>query len=330
MKLSIIIPMYNAGRFIEKCLRSCMAQDIPSDDYEVVVIDDGSTDDGASLVEELRDRNGWNNLTVIRRPNGGVSVARNIGIEEASGDYLWYVDSDDWIEEKCLATLLEKAEGNDILEFGAVDIHPTEDGMVPGEVFSYPQDVVRSGPEHLHIMSEKLKMCVPFSIYRKDFLMDKGLRFVPGLLHEDTEFIPRATCEAERVGVCRLTPYRRFVRTGSQSRNGDIRRIDALLEVASRLHDYRDSGKVGSGQVASMNSIISNILNQAIKLVRLFRDSGDGIESGFVSKFAGLKWSREVFLNARELKYKVEGLLISLFPRRPVEVYSFLVSFKRK
>ena len=89
------------------------------------------------------------------------------------------------------SSLLEEASGSDILVFGAVDYRSRDGQMVPGDVYAYPDDISRTGKEHVRAMSEKLKMCVPFCMFRRDFLLEKGLRFVPGLLHEDAEYIPR-------------------------------------------------------------------------------------------------------------------------------------------
>ena len=320
--------MYNGGRFIANCLRTCLAQDLPREDYEVLVVDDGSTDGGASLVEDLKVIQGWGNVSVISQPNGGASVARNTGLEAASGDYVWFVDADDWIREDCLSSLLEEAAGSDILVFGAVDYRSRDGQMVPGDVYAYPEDISRTGKEHVRAMSEKLKMCVPFCMFRRAFLLEKGIRFVPGLLHEDAEYIPRVFCESSKVRVSTLTPYCRLVRDDSMSRHYDPRRIDALLTVASRLREYADSGNLGKEMEAPMDSIISNVLNQSFKLARSFSGPGDGLKESLAGRLAGMRWYRKAFLGAKELKYKVEGILISLFPRRPVEVYSFLSFLK--
>ena len=320
--------MYNAGAFISKCLQSCMIQDIAPEEYEVIVVNDGSTDDGVEVVEGLVSVNGWTNVSVVSRQNGGLSEARNTGFGRASGEYVWFVDSDDWIEENCLATLLDKAVGYDMLVFGAVDYIIKDGSEVRGAVFAYPGDVSRSGADHVRVMSEKLKMCVPFNLFRHGFLKERKQLFVPGLMHEDAEFMPRTLCEAERIRVIPMTPYCRLVREGSMSRLYDPRRVEALLEVASRIHSYVDSGQAGKELRAPMNSIVSNMLNQSFKLIGS-SVTYDSEKEAFLSKLGGMEWLTKAFLSAKELKYKVEGVLLTLFPRKPVEVYSFLASFKR-
>ena len=106
MLLSIIVPIYNVEKYVEKCIRSCEAQDISKEDYEVVVINDGSPDNSLKIVERIADE--FPNIKIISQPNKGLSAARNTGMRNASGDYYMFVDSDDWIAEKCLGKIQEQ------------------------------------------------------------------------------------------------------------------------------------------------------------------------------------------------------------------------------
>lgn len=90
-KLSIIIPMYNVDQYIGKCLDSCLKQDISKDEYEIIVVDDESPDNSSSIVEEYMKNN--MNIRLIYRKNGGLSAARNTGLKEAKGEYIWFVAS---------------------------------------------------------------------------------------------------------------------------------------------------------------------------------------------------------------------------------------------
>lgn len=103
MFLSFIIPLYNASRFIQVALDSIYQNPLDENVYEVVVIDDGSTDDGADVVKEYAAKH--ENLRLIQQPNSGASAARNRGIEVAKGVFVWFVDADDRIEPKILDTV---------------------------------------------------------------------------------------------------------------------------------------------------------------------------------------------------------------------------------
>jgi len=105
MFLSIIIPVYNCEKYISECLYSCIHQNIEYSDYEIICINDGSTDNSLSIINEIAKKHVECNIRLLSIPNSGVSHARNIGIEAALGDYVWFVDADDFIAENCLGEL---------------------------------------------------------------------------------------------------------------------------------------------------------------------------------------------------------------------------------
>lgn len=96
-KLSFIIPVYNTGKYIKKCIDSIYCQKIV--DYEIIIVDDGSTDDSLKILQEYK---GKANIFIYSQPNGGVSTARNRGLDVCKGEYIFFVDSDDFIEENSL------------------------------------------------------------------------------------------------------------------------------------------------------------------------------------------------------------------------------------
>lgn len=106
MKLSIILPVYNVEKFLPDCFESLAAQDIPQEEYEIICVDDGSPDNSAAVIEEYQKK--YPNIHLIRQANGGVCSARNNGLKAAKGDYIWYIDPDDYIQANCLGVLLDK------------------------------------------------------------------------------------------------------------------------------------------------------------------------------------------------------------------------------
>jgi glycosyltransferase involved in cell wall biosynthesis len=105
MLLSIVIPVYNLEEYIGRCLDSCLAQTVQGG-YEIICVNDGSKDNSLAVLREYESK--YPNIRIINKPNGGVSSARNEGIEAATGEYIWFVDGDDWIAEGCLA-IIERA-----------------------------------------------------------------------------------------------------------------------------------------------------------------------------------------------------------------------------
>ena len=112
LHLSIIIPIYNLELYIEKCLKSILNQDLPVNQYEIIVINDGSTDNSASIVSRLIKNN--SNIKLINKTNGGVSSARNVGIQEAKGEYITFLDGDDYFVPNILSSILNYVKKDDL------------------------------------------------------------------------------------------------------------------------------------------------------------------------------------------------------------------------
>lgn len=108
MFLSIIIPIYNDEKYLEECLDSCLHQDIPYDDYEIICVDDGSTDRTQEILREYADH--YPNIVLIFNQHQGGSMGRNNGLEAAQGDYVWFVDHDDFIEFNILSYLKDSLQ----------------------------------------------------------------------------------------------------------------------------------------------------------------------------------------------------------------------------
>lgn len=106
MKLSIIVPVYNVEQYVEKCANSLLNQTTLSNDYEIIFVIDGSTDNSEYLIRNIS-RNYINkNIQILKKANGGLSSARNYGIKYSKGEYIWFIDSDDWIELNSIEILL--------------------------------------------------------------------------------------------------------------------------------------------------------------------------------------------------------------------------------
>lgn len=110
MRLSIIIPAYNAGKYLERCVSSCEEQNIPQDEFEIIVVNDGSKDNTWAVAEFLADK--YSNVRIFSKENGGSSSARNLGMDNAVGDYITFVDSDDYLLDGKLGSVLSITEKN--------------------------------------------------------------------------------------------------------------------------------------------------------------------------------------------------------------------------
>lgn len=198
MKASIIIPLYNLGDIIGKCIASAVDQDLPPEEYEIIVVDDGSTD--GSFSAATKEAEGHGNVRVFTKPNAGVSEARNFGVDRARGDYIVFVDADDLLEPRMLGTAVAAME-RERLDMLCVRARAVDQQGVPvpywsDRKFAGLDTQIRSGKE---VILKGLFPMVWAYVYTRELLTTHPLRMKP-IRHEDEEFIPRALYYARRVG----------------------------------------------------------------------------------------------------------------------------------
>lgn len=237
MQLSIIMPAYNAGKYIRKGLQSIYNQKINHNEFEVIIVNDGSTDNTLQVANEFANK--YANLKVINQENQGLSCARNAGLKGASGKWVWFIDADDWIEDRFLEdinTFLESRQ-EQVLMFKIRECREN-DGAILRERKSYNESAITecSGPQMILNEVEKgisVNLAMHFIIQR-DYLEKTNIHFVPGLLHEDIEFAHRILIFADRVAYVPRVSYVYLLRTtGSITTTEQLmsRRIESLCKI---------------------------------------------------------------------------------------------------
>lgn len=191
--LSVVIPVYNIRDYVERCVRSVLAQpDVP---LEVLIVDDGSTDDSGAVCDALAAED--SRVTVFHKPNGGLSDARNCGLCHAQGEYILFMDGDDWLAENVCPGLLQMAlQTRADVVIGKAHFLREEPVMTRWEEAvekNFTFHTVYTGKEYLLkcLQTGGLRVEVGRHLYRTDFLRTNGLQFCKGILHEDEEFTPR-------------------------------------------------------------------------------------------------------------------------------------------
>lgn len=179
-KLSIIVPVYNVAPYLERCVNSLLEQDLSVSDYEVLLINDGSTDESGQLADKLA--NEHENISTFHKQNGGLSSARNYGVSKARGDYIWFVDSDDYIKSGCLGGLLSFASKNNI-DYVFFSIFEVFDGRkILCNYSNQPMKVVNS---YELLSKHTLYFSAWCFISKRRIWADNNIRFVEGIIHED-------------------------------------------------------------------------------------------------------------------------------------------------
>ena len=223
MLLSIIVPVYNVKAYLQKCVDTLLDQDLELSDYEIILVDDGSTDGSGILCDGLAATHG--NVRVIHRENGGLSAARNTGILAASGEYLQFVDSDDYLNPAVLKGLLGQAKTQelDILRFNYQNINGQGEVFEPNKVSKPFVDYSGEVCDGETFLTERLGYaCYACQfLIRTDILKNGNGLFREGIYFEDVEWTPRILLQADRVASTGTIVYNYLFRTGSIARNSD-------------------------------------------------------------------------------------------------------------
>jgi glycosyltransferase involved in cell wall biosynthesis len=195
---SLIVPVYNVAPYLPRCLESLAALTPPAD--EIIVVDDGSTDDCPRILAEFAPR--LPQMRVIRQENGGLSAARNTGLDAARGKYLAFVDSDDFVEPDAYTEVLRLAE-DEHLDMVLFNARFHNEGRQPDAPI-YPDATtteIISGKEWLcrRLQAGRFLHMVWMHLYRRDFIEAHQFRFIPRLIHEDVIWTTEALLAAKRI-----------------------------------------------------------------------------------------------------------------------------------
>ena len=213
--ISIIIPVYNVEEYLRECVDSVINQTY--ENLEIILVDDGSTDLSGKICDEYAEKD--NRISVVHQQNGGLSVARNTGFVNALGEYVYFLDSDDYIDQNTIETLLSIAEkdNSDIVFFDAISFADTND-------FTVKQNYIRKNKyqsdKGINVFNKMIKnkefhSAVPLLLIKRRFLIDCGVAFIPDILYEDMIFTYQIFCKANIVSQCTKAFYHRRYRKNS-------------------------------------------------------------------------------------------------------------------
>ncbi len=220
--MSVVVPIYNVKDYLNECLESLVRQTLSG--KEIIMVNDGSTDGSDKIAAGYAEK--YPDFRLISRSNGGLSAARNTGLEAACGEYVCFLDSDDYLADNALELLYSKAtdEELDQIRFGAdafidsdSDFEYSSDINTDGYVYRGRYPDVCSGAEFYRLAIENADYypCVYLFFIKRSIIEDNDLRFYEGILHEDELFNLQATSFCGRVAVLYEKLYFRRFRTGS-------------------------------------------------------------------------------------------------------------------
>lgn len=237
VKLSIIVPVYNVSKYLAKCLDSLICQDLKLEEYEIIVVNDGSTDNSEEISRQYEEK--YSNIKVVCQENQGLSGARNTGVKIALGKYIQFVDSDDYLEPNVLKTLVDKMEFDnlDILRFNYQNVNEQYEAYEPYKEHKPYVDYRDEVGDGLTFLTERLGYAcyaVQFLI-KSELLKKEGNTFKSGIYFEDTEWTPRILTQAKRVTSTDLIVYNYLLRQGSITNSVSVEKKRKVLEDKMQL-----------------------------------------------------------------------------------------------
>lgn len=233
--------MFNTAKYMPRCMETLLEQDIPQSEYEIILVDDCSPDNSLEMAKEYATQ--YMNVRVCtHEKNKGLAAARNTGIDAAKGQYLCFVDPDDYIEKNSLAALLKQMDDEqlDMLRFNYQKVDENYNNVPDSEIearFDYSPKIM-TGTEFL---AHRLGIgCYVWAyIYRLEFIKQTGIRFFEGCFFDDTPWLPRILQEAQRVNVNPVRHQYYLQRTGSMvhshNKQAVMRKVDMHMQMIDIL-----------------------------------------------------------------------------------------------
>lgn len=266
--LSIIIPCYNVEQYLEKCIGSVYDQKLNESEFELIIINDGSTDQSVSIAMELvRNKS---NTKIISQENKGLGGARNTGILNATGVYLLFLDADDWLLPNIIPSILPIATENqlDLLEFSAQGVNSA--GKIRYH-FSNRSAVFSSGCEYYNNIRYMNSSCN--KLYRREFLIENNIFFLERIYIEDFEFNTRCLIKSKKILATDLLVCQFLQSENSITRNTDDTKkkkmISDIIFVIERTRNlYQDHPSTQQSTLfflERLNFLVATLFFQLVK-----------------------------------------------------------------
>lgn len=323
-KVSVIIPIYNVQDYLKQCIESVLNQTLKN--IEIILVNDGSTDNCKEIIEEYKSK--YSNIVVLYQNNQGVSVARNLALKKASGKYIYYMDSDDFLENQCLELAFNRAEEtkSQIVIFSHNEIY---DDTLDGTDVSINLDVddskVYDGNEVADMVLNCKFIGTPWNkLFRKKCLINDGFTYEPGRYVQDWFPIFMQIHKANKIAFINKPLYNYRIRGTSTTSKKMKKNIDDYNHAASKIINYAKENKLISNSIMKFNAIS---LNTVIR--RYFDLNKDNIREMY-DKFSDTEYyknnlTNKEILKIKDLSYRVKINLISWNLR----IYHILISVEK-
>lgn len=312
MKLSIIVPCYKVEQYLNQCIESIVCTD--SNDFEIILVDDGSPDRVPEMCDNwaLKDRR----ISVIHKENSGLSEARNTGFDAAKGEYIWFIDSDDWITNDAVYIVLRLIE-----EHSDIDVFVTPLQWSWDDVRKNYIDIVIDKNTYIIGKNYLRKYQIgasPRNIIKRNLLIEHNIRFVPNILHEDELYGYMLYYTATKVMVLKDFLYHYRQREESIMHTVNIKRAYSFISIHKELMKFMDE-HIPEDETKDFRLLALNILTRCIPTALPLRGSKD--YSDFLITFKDYRIPE--CKKCLPTGYKSRDFDIKLFSTSPILYYFF-------
>lgn len=306
--LSIIVPFFNSQRYIEECISSLCEQNLGKDTYEVIAVNDASNDESESIVSKLQQKYSMLKLINLEQ-NIRQGGARNVGLREAMGKWIWFVDADDYIKPNSIGKLFSCCDDEiDVLHF---DYMFDENGIISASPNAQYESGIITGQQLLHYPGQNwCTSCVNVwqRIVRKDFLLHNNLSFAENVQYEDVDYSFRLLTLASRIKHINSTPYiyrRNLTSTIHKKKNSQV--LTYLYLCAVRSCDVIEKSDIDPETRTIIRQYIQYILQELNKYICFLEKK----ERTLFYKTVTPRTAFTIFqsVNVRAKKYPIKFLL---------------------
>lgn len=313
IKISVIIPVYNLERYIKKCLESLIDQGLDRNKYEILIVDDCSMDKTLEIIEEFTKIIDLDIRVIKNKKKLGPGGSRNVGINVSKGEFLFFIDGDDWIESKALLKFYDKIrEGTIDIVVGTYQYVNLEKTILKKIYFD--NYILDGGEIYNKILKGKIPCHVWNKLYRKKIFIENGIQFPEINYFEDVATLPRIFSKGLKVGFLEDVTYNYLQRPGSITKSISWKKIYDRFKVFEKLEeevsdkDFLNHLKLKFGIIDTyLDSILRSNLKDHLKIVNILN-----------------KEIKEIKIKKIDLELK-EKVILFLLKSNSIQVVSFYI-----
>lgn len=266
MKLSIIIPVYNVENYIKGTLDSIYDQKFNENEFEVIIINDGTPDHSMEIVKGFLKEH--NNIRIINQRNQGLSIARNSGLSIAKGEYIWFVDSDDKLNSNSLSLVIADAQETlaDIIGYDLTLVNEKTQKKEIQNIVLKKKCIYNQHKNCFDLTNQVHNAPIQRFLYKRRFLEKNHLFFYPNIIHEDIEFNVRAFFRAQSIIMKKESPYLYLIRsTGSIMSSLDMKSVKSKIIIINSFIQFKNNHAKDSRSKHYFNNAILFVISSILK-----------------------------------------------------------------